>query len=69
MPRVNVVLRNGTTIPVEGGNSAYWSENGMAAVIDADRAKVLIVQLVETNKTETKAIFKSGEVAGYVIED
>lgn len=67
MPCVNVVLKNGVVIPVEGANSAYWGYHTGGAASPA-QAELLFVQLTVPNKVETLANFKAGEIAGFVID-
>jgi len=66
MPSVYVVLKNGTSIEVVGANDAEWVAESL--ISGAQRQRILIVQLKETNSVQTRGKFLAEEVAGYTID-
>ncbi len=66
MPKVTVVLKNGSKIEIEGANDAHW-ETGRTAE-GTNLGVVLIVQFTNGNVTETRGKFRGEEIAGYALD-
>lgn len=67
MPRVDVILKNGTVIPVEEANDAHW-EFQLIAERAQSATLLLIVENKQSNKVETRGKFISSDVVGYKID-
>ena len=67
MPSVSVILKNGAAIQVEGANDAKWVFEKMAPGA-TQNSLMLIVSIIEPNKTETRGKFRAEEVVGYTVD-
>ena len=67
MPRVSVVLKDGTEIKVEGDNDAEWVQQKLTPN-STSQTVMLVVYYKETNKTEIRARFRPEEVVGFIID-
>ncbi|MFN0148207.1 MAG: hypothetical protein ACKVT1_17030 [Dehalococcoidia bacterium] len=66
MPSVNVVLKNGTVITVDGANDAAWTFETIAEPM-ASRSLLLVVQFRDAGGTKMRGKFRAEEIAGFAI--
>lgn len=64
MPRVNVILKNGTAITVEGAVTATWLAERLAQA--AMGSSLLLV--VQGKEADIRGKFRAEDVAGFTIE-
>lgn len=67
MPRVSVILKNGTAILIEGANDAEWRIEKLAPQLNSTSI-VLVVLFKEPNSVDTRGKFRAEDVAGYTVD-
>ncbi len=66
MSNVNVILKNGTTIEIEGASEANWVRTKLAPG-DASDVLLLVVKRSESNAMKTSGTFLADNIAGYTV--